>query len=44
VYEVPLQLANDLIQFGYASPSDDADPVTGLMDALPPDCHDEDDP
>jgi hypothetical protein len=36
VYEVPTQVANDLIEFGYALPGSRTEPLTGLTDALTP--------
>ena len=32
VYEVPLELAKDLVEFGYAMPSDGNDPLTTIGD------------
>ena len=34
IYELPLEVAKDLVDFGYALPSDGADPLTPI-DALP---------
>jgi hypothetical protein len=33
IYEVPLELAKDLIEFDYAMPSDGSEPLTSLGDA-----------
>jgi hypothetical protein len=33
IYEVPLELAKDLIEFDYAMPTDGSEPLTSLGDA-----------
>ena len=38
VYDMPLQVANDLVEFGYASPEDIA-PLTDIPDSVLPDFH-----
>jgi len=43
VYDVPVQVAHDLIQFGYASPGDGSEPLSGFVDGLPHDDEDYDD-
>lgn len=35
VYAVPLELAKDLVEFGYAMPTDGDDPLTNIRDSLP---------
>ena len=32
VYEVPLELAKDLVEFGYAMPSDGSEPLSDISD------------
>jgi hypothetical protein len=39
VYEVPLEVAKDLIEFGYASPEDSAASISDFEDGLSEDLH-----
>ncbi len=41
VYDVPLHVAHDLIEFGCALPCDSAEPLTDLDDRLPCDYEDD---
>ena len=39
VYAVPLEVAKDLVEFGYASPEDVVAPLSDISDSILPDSH-----